>query len=99
MNMIQMIQILLKAIVKSPLCSSDPVSFRVSIDQKYDHSSFNVMDIINLKDHQLKLDANEHRTIDINFKHRLQSLKHQSVGGQLYIFNLIIADDDNKRRL
>ncbi|WP_106497313.1 hypothetical protein [Lentibacillus sp. Marseille-P4043] len=79
--------------------SSDPVTFRVSIDQKYDHNRFNVMDIINLKDHQLKLDANEHRTFDINFRHSLQSSKYQSVGGQLDIFNLIIADDDNKRRL
>ncbi|GGJ95590.1 hypothetical protein GCM10007063_17580 [Lentibacillus kapialis] len=79
--------------------SSDVVTFRVSIDSKYDHNRFNVTDLINLKDHQLKLDANEHRTFNINFRHLLQSSKYQSVGGELDIFNLIIDDDDNTRRL
>lgn len=32
--------------------SSDAVTFRVSIDQKYNHNRFNVTDLINLKDHQ-----------------------------------------------
>ncbi|WP_449355537.1 hypothetical protein ACUL41_06250 [Virgibacillus natechei] len=79
--------------------SSDPVTFRVSIDQKYDHNRLNVTEIIDLKDHQLKLDANEHRTFDINFRHSLQSSKNQSISGQLDIFNLKIVDDDNTRQL
>ena len=79
--------------------SSNPITFRASIDQKYDHNRFNVTDLINLKDRQLKLDAKEHRTFDVNFRHSLQSSKYQSIGGQLDIFNLIIADDDNTRQL
>ncbi len=79
--------------------SRDTLTFRVSIDQKLDPDSFNITDIINLKDHQLKLDGKEHRTFDFNFRHSLKSSKYQSIGGQVDIFNLKITDDDNTIQL
>lgn len=79
--------------------SNHPVTFRVSLDQKYDNRGFNVMDIINLKDHQLEIDAQEHRAFEINFRHSLNSLRYRHVGGKIYIFKVRITDDEDTRQL
>ena len=76
-----------------------PVTFRVSLDQKYDNKGFNVMDIINLKEHQLKISANEHKAFEINFRHSLQSSRYQDVGGEINIFKVKITDDDDTGQL
>lgn len=79
--------------------SHHPVTFRVSLDQKYDNGGFDVMDLINLKGRQLEIDPHEHKTFEMSFRRSLHSTRYQDVGGEMNLFKIRVTDDDDTRQL
>ncbi|UOQ48747.1 hypothetical protein MUN88_00875 [Gracilibacillus caseinilyticus] len=78
--------------------SNRPVTFHLSLHQKFVSGGWNVLDIINRKDHRLELDAKEHRAFEIKFSHSLESSMYQDLGGQINLFNVTVTDDDGNTR-
>lgn len=74
-----------------------PLTFKVSLDQKLGRNGFDVLKLIHLKDRQLEIDPLEQKMFEITFRQSLQSSRYESVSGTASMFDVTIIGDQYTR--